>query len=107
MPVGEIASEFLGGALRFIGNLLLEVVLEFLVRGPGYLLCKPFKKDVDPEGGLAAFVGIVFWVIVAVGACVLCPQQHSGRGARSHACGKACGARSGYTRARGSACGHH
>ncbi len=68
MPVGEIASEFLGGALRFIGNLLLEVVLEFLVRGPGYLLCKPFKKDVDPEGGLAAFVGIVFWVIVAVGA---------------------------------------
>jgi hypothetical protein len=71
MPVGEIASEFLGGALRLIGNLLLEVVLEFLIRGPGYLLCKPFKKDVDPEGGLAAFVGIVFWVIVAIGAWLI------------------------------------
>lgn len=68
MPLGEIASEVLGGVFRFVGNVFLEVVLEFLIRGPGYLLCKPFKKDVDPDGGLAAFVGIIFWVVVGVGA---------------------------------------
>jgi hypothetical protein len=74
MPVGEIASEVLGRVFRFIGNAFLEVVFELFVRGPGYLLCKPFKKDVDPDGGLAALVGIAFWVAIGVGAWLLYQQ---------------------------------
>ena len=68
MPVGEIASELFGGVLRFVGNIFLEVVLEFLIRGPGYLLCKIFKKNINPEGAPVVFVGIAFWVVVTVGA---------------------------------------
>lgn len=60
-------SEFIVEAFRFIGQLFIEIVLDFLIRGLGYLLCKPFKKDVNPDGALVAVVGIVCWVIVAVG----------------------------------------
>lgn len=71
MPLGEIASGVLGGALRVVGDFFLEVVLEFLIRGPGYWLCKPFKKDVDPDGGLVLLVGGAFWAIVAVGGWLI------------------------------------
>ncbi len=60
-------SEFIGEAFRCIGQLFIEIVLEFLISGLGYLLCKPFKKDVNPDGALVVVVGIVFWVIVVVG----------------------------------------
>ena len=52
MPIGDIAGEVLGGVLRFVGNLIIDFVPELLLRAPGYLLCKPFKKDIDPDGGL-------------------------------------------------------
>lgn len=74
MPLGEIASEVLGGVFRFVGNVLLEVILEFLIRGPGYLLCKLFKKDIDPDGGLVVFVGIAFWVVISVCAWFIFQQ---------------------------------
>lgn len=71
MPLVEIASECLGGILRFVGHMLLDVVVKLMIRGPGYLLCKPFKRDVDPEDGIVVFVGIAFWVIVAACAWLI------------------------------------
>jgi len=71
VPLGEIAGEFLGGALRVVGRLILEVVAEILVRGPGCLLCKPFKKNVDPDGVLVVLVGFAFWTAVAVSAWLI------------------------------------
>jgi len=67
MPIGEIAGEFLIGSLRFIGSIIAEVILELLVKGPGYLICKPFRKDIDPDSAWVVFVGLVFWVLVATG----------------------------------------
>lgn len=67
MPIGDIAGELLGGVLRVIGNIVLEIVLEILIRGPGYLLCRIFKKDVNPEGGWVTVVGLAFWIFVSVG----------------------------------------
>jgi hypothetical protein len=67
MPIGDAAGEFLGGVLRAIGNIVLEVVLEILIRGPGYLICRIFKKDINPEGGWVIVAGLAFWIFVAVG----------------------------------------
>ena len=66
MPIGDVAGEFLGGVLRVIGNIVLEVVLEILIRGPGYLICRVFKQDINPEGGWVIVVGLAFWVFVVV-----------------------------------------
>jgi hypothetical protein len=63
MP-GEIVGEVAGGVLRFIGRILLEGVFELLTKGVGYFICRPFKRNVDPDGGLVVFVGLSFWVAV-------------------------------------------
>lgn len=67
----EVGKEVLGGLFRFLGRMLLEVVLEAILRGPGYLLCRLFRKDVDPESGLVVVVGLSFWLCAALGAWYL------------------------------------
>jgi hypothetical protein len=57
-----------GGVLRVIGRLLLEGVIEIAIKGTGCLICRPFKRRVDPDGGLVVAIGIAFWV--AVGAVI-------------------------------------
>lgn len=51
---------------RFIFRILNEALVEFLCKGTGYLICKPFKSDVDPDGFLVFAVGLIFWVGVAI-----------------------------------------
>ena len=65
MPIVEVASEVLGGVFRFIGNVLVEVVLEFLVKGMGYIICKPFNRSVNPNGLLVFIVGVFAWMGLA------------------------------------------
>lgn len=66
--IGDIVGEVAGGALKFVGRILLEVVFEFLIKGAGYVLCRPFVcRRLDPDGGLVVVVGLVFWVVVGVG----------------------------------------
>ncbi|UTF60903.1 hypothetical protein [Gilvimarinus sp. DA14] len=70
MPIDEIGSGLIGAIFRFFGWLLLDVVVEVLIKGLGYLLCRPFKK-VDPDGFTALFVGMLAWVIIIVAVIVI------------------------------------
>ena len=72
MP-GEIIGEVAGGVLRFIGRMLLEGIFELLIKGVGYLICRPFKRTVDPDSGLVVVVGLVFWV--AMGGVLYAVQR--------------------------------
>lgn len=69
MP-GEIFGELGAGIGRIVGRVLAEIVLhifgEVIIQGVGYLICKPFKPDVKPDGLLAAVVGVAFWLLAAV-----------------------------------------
>lgn len=66
MPIGEIAGEVLGGALRVIGRILVEVVFEICIKGLGYLVCRPFSRSVNFDGVLVAVVGLVTWAIILI-----------------------------------------
>lgn len=66
MPVGEIAVEFLGGALRFVGSIFTEVVFEICVKGLGYVICRSFSRSVDPDGILVVVVGFAAWVFIFI-----------------------------------------
>lgn len=68
MPLGEIVGEIVGGLFRFIARLFVEIVLEILIKGPGYIICRQFSKNVNPDGLAVVFVGFIFWV--AIGGCV-------------------------------------
>jgi hypothetical protein len=68
MPLGDIASEVLGSVFRFVGHVLLDVVAEVIVKGPGYLICRLFSKGIDPDGMRVAVVSILFWITLATAA---------------------------------------
>lgn len=68
MPLGDIASEVLGSVFRFVGHVLLDVVAEIIIKGPGYLICRLFSKDVDPDGMRVAVVSILFWITLVTAA---------------------------------------
>jgi|GraSoi2013_100cm_1033763.scaffolds.fasta_scaffold496267_2 hypothetical protein len=72
MPLGEIAGEVIAGILRVIGQFVLELVLEILIKGPGYVIVRALRrrKDIDPEGAVVILVGILFWVVLVVGGYV-------------------------------------
>ena len=64
LMIGDVLGEVLGGLLRLVGSFLLDIVLEVLVKGPGYLLARSFKPRVNPDGALSMCVGLIFWVAV-------------------------------------------
>lgn len=64
MPLGDLAGEALGGIIRFFGEIFVQVIVEILIRGPGYLICRIFDKRIDSESIWVLFVGILFWLLV-------------------------------------------
>jgi hypothetical protein len=65
VPLDTIVEGFLGGFLRIVLWVAVEIVFEILIKGLGYIICRPFKKT-DIDDGLCAFVGIVAWIILVL-----------------------------------------
>ncbi|MEW6982499.1 hypothetical protein AAD001_07585 [Colwelliaceae bacterium 6471] len=63
MP-GEIVGEAFSGIFRFIFRLFVEIIVEILIKGLGYLIYRPFNKNVDPDGFKVTILGIVVWVLI-------------------------------------------
>ncbi|WP_372865451.1 hypothetical protein [Spongiibacter sp.] len=66
MPLADIAGEALGGALRLLGHVLVELVFEVLIKGLGYALCRPFCASLNPDGWRVTVVGLLAWVALAL-----------------------------------------
>lgn len=71
MPVGEIAGELLGGVFKLIGRIFTEIIIEILIKGSGYLICRIFSKRADPDGILVVLVGLSFLGFLGLGAFLL------------------------------------
>ena len=66
MPLGDIVGEVVGIVARVTVQLFVEIVFEILIKGPGYLLVKLFKANVDPDGFIVFLVGILFWLVIGI-----------------------------------------
>lgn len=65
MPIDEIGVGIFGAIFRFLGWILFEVIIEVLIRGLGYLVCRPFKK-VSVDSTASVVVGLIAWVSIIV-----------------------------------------
>lgn len=70
MPLGDVVAGLFELIGRFFGQVFIEIFLEIIVRGPGYLIARLFSgsKNTDPDGWLALLLGIAFWAVIAAGA---------------------------------------
>lgn len=71
MPLDDLAGEAIGGTVRLVGRIIFEVVLEIMIRGPGYLVCRACGYKGDIDGFLPAFVGVMFWATLVIGGYLL------------------------------------
>lgn len=74
MPVEELAAGLLSAVLRVIGAILSDVVLEIIIRGPGYLICRAFDKNIDADSVLVVVIGFAFWIVLAIAGYILFSQ---------------------------------
>ena len=65
MHMGEIAGEALGGILRFVGRIFVELVFELLIQGTGHVILKTLRSRKEPGDTESAIVGLLVWVAVA------------------------------------------
>lgn len=51
-----------------MGDAIFEIVIELLIRGPGYLILRLFgsHSQTEPDGCLVFIVGCLFWGMVAL-----------------------------------------
>jgi len=58
------------GIFKFIGRaivqIFIELILELLIKGPGYLIIKFFSKinEKDPRENKTVIIGLIFWCFV-------------------------------------------
>ena len=53
MPVGEV-----------VGHVLVEIVLEFFIKGPGFVIARMIRPNVDPDGAWSIITGLLFWALL-------------------------------------------
>ena len=66
MPIDEIAGGLLRTIFRFVWEILVEGVLEFAFKWPGYLIVRTYRGrgNFDPDGVEVFIWGLLFWVVV-------------------------------------------
>ncbi len=63
-------EEVVAGIFKFIGRaivqIFIELILEFLIKGPGYLIIKFFSNinEKEPTENKIIVVGLLFWCFV-------------------------------------------
>ena len=67
----EGVADLIEVVARFIGRIFTEVLIEFLCKGMGYVICRKFNEDIYPDGFMVLIVGLSFWGIVIVSAVLI------------------------------------
>ncbi|MCW8875529.1 MAG: hypothetical protein OQJ89_03415 [Kangiellaceae bacterium] len=65
-------DDFVGGIAKLIGRVIyqifIEIILEIIIKGPGYILYKLVKgQEPDPDGISVFILGMLFWVLMGYG----------------------------------------
>lgn len=55
------------GIFIFLGHILIEVVFELMLKGPGYLIVRMYtpKQKVNFDGAAVIIWGVLFWCLAA------------------------------------------
>lgn len=70
MPIDEIGVGIFGAIFRFLGWVFFEVIIEVLIKGLGYVICRPFKK-VGVDSTASAIVGFIVCGVIIVSVILI------------------------------------
>ena len=59
------AEDIIEGVVRSLARLLIEIVFELLIKGPGHVLMHVFRPGKPQSESICAMLGLAFWALVA------------------------------------------
>ena len=67
-----MVEDVFGGVLRVVGRFVASVVMDFvveiLIKAPGYFIVRSVAKNApDPDGAAVFIAGILFWLALGFG----------------------------------------
>jgi uncharacterized membrane protein len=63
--IDELAGGLLRVLARFIGEIIVSIIFEIIIKGPGYIIVKFLSKPKsEPGEGVSTIVGILFWLLI-------------------------------------------
>lgn len=68
MPIGDIVEATLGGALRWLGRMVIELVFELAIQGSGHVVLKTLRPHHEPGETASVIVGTLVWLMLGAGA---------------------------------------
>jgi len=57
----EIVGDSVSFIFRLIARFFIEIIFEIVIQGTGYLFCRLFNKNVNPDGVVVALIGLALW----------------------------------------------
>ena len=70
MALEAIVEPLLVGIWRVLGWIFIDIFFEILIRGLGFIVCRPFKK-VRIDDNICAIMGFIILIIIGVLAFIL------------------------------------
>lgn len=68
VPLDDLVEGIFRGFVRFLASVFVEVIMEILIKGPGYFIVKSCSnKAPEPDSLSVILVGILFWLLTAIG----------------------------------------
>lgn len=66
MPLDELTGHALGGLLRVLARVAVELLFELPVRGLGYAMLRLAGRRVREDDAACVVAGLAFWAVVAL-----------------------------------------
>jgi len=57
----EIVGDGVLVIFRLIARFFIEIICDMVIQGTGYLFCRLFCKNVNPDGVLVTVIGLALW----------------------------------------------
>jgi hypothetical protein len=65
MPLEALAEGLLKGIFRFMAHIVIEVLFELAIKGPGYFLAKRITgNEQNVDGWKVVILGLLFWLMI-------------------------------------------
>ncbi|HAI45977.1 hypothetical protein D3C87_729340 [compost metagenome] len=66
MPIDEMTGSVLGGVMRFIVWLFMDIFIETILQGTGYWILRWVRPGRTASDSACTVVGLVFWIVLAL-----------------------------------------
>lgn len=75
MPLDDIGGSLLGGLVRFVIYVSVDIFFEAIIKGTGHFVLVGLRPNKEPSETACAVVGLLFWAALVVAGVFILRSQ--------------------------------